>query len=124
MVVIKTALKAMASLQAKHRRVLSVKTRSDLFHQTKRHIVHKFTPEERKEQKERREKGRKATNKAMVDAMKKVKAAAGDIAKELGGSKRHWHRKLMQNARIHVTQRKTNRWNAFLSKRLEEINAG
>ena len=52
-----------------------------------------------------------------------VKEAAKDLAKEVGGSEEVWNRKLMQNARIGVTQREPNRWNAFVSKRMEDINA-
>lgn len=123
MVVIKTTSKAMASLQPKHRRVVSTKTRLDLFQQTKRHVVHKLTPEELKKQKERRENKRTLVDTAMAKAMAKVKEAAKDLAKEVGGSEEVWNRKLMQNARIGVTQREPNRWNAFVSKRMEDINA-
>ena len=123
MVAIKTTLAAMASLQPRHRRVLSTKTRSDIFHQMKRHVVHKFTPEERKEISKRRSTRKDKVEKALAQAVVDIRATAQKVANELGGEMEYWRRKLMQNARIAVTRRKVNRWNAFLSKRLEEINA-
>ena len=124
MVAIKVTKQVMASLQAKHRRVLSAKIRSDLFHQTKRLVVHKLTPEEKKGRATRRKSRKEVVDTKMAEAMRKVREAAEQLAKDLGGETAHWHRKLMQNARIGVTRREPNRWNAFLSKQLEELNAG
>lgn len=124
MVVVKMSQNALASLQAKHRRVLSTKTRSDLFYQARRQVVHKLTPEERKGRNQRRKNDRDKVGLAMAAAVKRVRVVASDLSKKLGGSLERWHRKLMQNARIARARRKPNRWNAFLSKRLEEINTG
>lgn len=111
-------------MQAKHRKVRSSKTRTDLHLHKIRPGGKVLTPAEKGERhKTRVEKKEKVDNK-MKDARSRIWTIAVEMSVELGNTPEYWHRRLMQNARIAKSTRKPNRWNAYTSIKLEEINAG
>ena len=83
-----------------------------------------LTPEERKERDKRQENLQKYTQEKIAEAREAIREITEGLAADLGKSPTHWHRCLMQLARISLSERATSWWNAFLSIRLQEINAG
>ena len=83
-----------------------------------------LTPEEQKERDKRQENLQKYTEEKIAEAREAIKVITEGLAAALGKSPTHWHRCLMQLSRISLSERATSWWNAFLSIRLQEINAG
>lgn len=115
----------MRRLDTKTRKTLTSKTRTDIhLQQKKNRIYHKLTAAERKAQEERREDKRTRLNARLKGCDAAIWEMAEELAKEFGYDALHWYHRLLQNARIAKTERKVNRWNAYVAMSLEAANAG
>lgn len=111
-------------LALKHRQIQIKRKQTDLHLKKKKKEPRILTPGERKARIERQASKQEYETKKVSKAQDKVWEIAVELSKDLGKTPEHWHQCLMQLARISKAKRKTSQWNAFVSKQLEERNAG
>lgn len=122
MAVTETSRILLKRVQAKHRKIRSSKTRTDLHLQKSRPGGKVLTPAEKTVRNQTRQDKRDRVNNKMKDARGRMWAIAVEFSAEFGNTPEYWHQRMMQNARVAKSTRKPNRWNAFVSVQLEEIN--
>lgn len=99
-------------------------TRTDLHLQKKRGGGRVLTPAEKAARNARWQKKRDAVNLRLGKNRNRIWAIALELSVEFGKEAAHWHRTLMQIARISKSKKKPNRWNAYRAIKLKEINDG
>lgn len=113
----------MRRLATQHRNLVTSRLQANLSIKKKR-AARKPTPEELKDRRERK----KASDLNFNDKITRAQAILWEVfeglATDLGKTPAHWQRHLMQLLRVAMSERKTSRWNAFLSISLEKVNAG
>lgn len=83
-----------------------------------------LTPGEKEARKERQANKKEFESQKLAEAQEKVWKIAEGLSEDLGKTADHWHQTLMQLARITKSMRQTSQWNAYVSKRTAEKNAG
>lgn len=112
----------MRRLAAKQRHIAVKRVQDGVHKKKKKHHFHKLTPEERKERSRKQNEKQNLTDRLLAEARHAIWELAEGLANKLGKMTAHWHQCLMQMARIAKAERKTSRWNAFVSLMLEQIN--
>lgn len=124
--IVETSRVYMRRLALKHRHLHNKRRKSHNPKKGKRTktIPNILTPEEKKKREKRQEDDQKIAQEKIAEAQKEITKITERLAGDLGKSATHWHRCLMQLARIALSERSTSWWNAFVSIRLKQINAG
>lgn len=111
-------------LDRDHRHLsLSTKKRSDI-HNAKVKYTRKQTYAERKARKAQTEEQDQELNADLQLIRGELLDMCGTVAKKHGRTKEYYYTQIMQSERILKTAREKSRWNAFVSLRLSQINAG
>lgn len=101
----------------------SSKKRSDL-HISKGKTTRTLTYAERKARQTVLNEQRKKANADLELVRAEIMSMCGTLEIKYGGTKESWYTRVMQTEQIAKGQRANNRWNAFVSVRLGQINAG
>ena len=111
-------------LDDSHRKVRSSLSRTDLHLQKKRGGGRVLTPAEKTEKDAKRKKRRTNLNIRLGKARSRIWSLAVELSVEFGHGSKHWHRTLMQLARVGKSKKKPNRWNAYRAIKIKEKNDG
>lgn len=121
---VRTKYAAICRLDRDHRHLsISSKKRSELHHQ-KTKASRKQTYAERKARKAEFDKVDQELKADLQLVRGELLDMCATVAKKHGRTKEHYYTEIMQSERIAKTEREKNRWNAFVSLRLSQINAG
>lgn len=121
---VETSRVYMRRLALQHRHLAIARAQNDLHIKKKKREARKVTPEERKNRMERKKDSDKLQNDKITTAQDTIWNVCVGLSEDLGKTPQYWQRFLMQLLRIATSERKTSRWNAYLSLSLEEVNAG
>lgn len=124
MVSVRTKHTEIRRLDKTHRHLsASAKKRSDV-HKAKANATRKQTYAERKARKQDLDEHNQNVKEDMQLLRGELLDMCGTLVKKHGRTKEYWLTELVQAERIAKTQRSKNRWNAFVSMRMTQINAG
>lgn len=120
---VETSRVYMRRLAAQQRRMATSRLQASL-RTKKKHPPRKLTPEELKNRREKRKENQQDADEKIARAKDAIWEVCEGLATDLGKTPAHWQRFLMQLLRLAASERKTSRWNAFISLFLERLNAG
>lgn len=124
MVSVRTKYAEVRRLDKTHRHLsVSSKKRSDI-QQAKKKATKKHTYAERKVRKDELEEQNNLVKADLQLVRGELLDLCGTVAKKHGRTKEYWLSQIVQSERIAKTERSKSRWNAFVSMKLAQINAG